>query len=194
VYNHCNIYNISIYFCNIHIKHLQHSDETFETLETYFCNICFQRVMSPCCLDESRSSTPPWHMELAGMPLGEDMLGVLGEHLCEAREHLLQGLGQRTLDAAEDGLGAAGDRSVAGDGGGGARQGGLAGSAPERCALEAVARHALAGPVAERWLASGWEQYVDELIFLVRNRGAGSLGLAWLGPPTVHPATRTPVS
>jgi hypothetical protein len=25
VYNHCNICNISIYFCNTHIKHLQHT-------------------------------------------------------------------------------------------------------------------------------------------------------------------------
>jgi hypothetical protein len=38
VYGHCNICNISIYFCNIHVKHLQH---TFETLETYICNMRF---------------------------------------------------------------------------------------------------------------------------------------------------------
>ena len=47
VYSHCNmcnipIYfcNISIYFCNIDIKHVQH---TYETLETYVCNMLFQR-------------------------------------------------------------------------------------------------------------------------------------------------------
>ena len=34
VYNHCNIYNITIYFCNIHMKYLQHTFETCETLET----------------------------------------------------------------------------------------------------------------------------------------------------------------
>jgi Na+-translocating ferredoxin:NAD+ oxidoreductase RNF subunit RnfB len=40
VYNHCNICNIPIYFCNIHTKHLQ---QTSETLETYAYNMCFQR-------------------------------------------------------------------------------------------------------------------------------------------------------
>jgi hypothetical protein len=42
IYNHCNICNISIYFCNIHInacnitlKHLQH-------LKIDACNMCFQ--------------------------------------------------------------------------------------------------------------------------------------------------------
>ena len=38
VYNHCNICNIPIYFCNIRIKHLQH---TSETLETDACNMHF---------------------------------------------------------------------------------------------------------------------------------------------------------
>jgi hypothetical protein len=28
-YNHFNICNISIYFCNIHVKHLQYTSETF---------------------------------------------------------------------------------------------------------------------------------------------------------------------
>jgi hypothetical protein len=40
----------------------------------------FQRAMSPCCLDEPRSSTPLRRMELVGAPLGEDLLGSLGEH------------------------------------------------------------------------------------------------------------------
>jgi hypothetical protein len=34
VYNHCNICNIPIYFYNIHMKHLQHTYETSEILET----------------------------------------------------------------------------------------------------------------------------------------------------------------
>jgi hypothetical protein len=34
MYNHSNIYNIAIYFYNIHMKHLQHAYETSETLET----------------------------------------------------------------------------------------------------------------------------------------------------------------
>jgi len=32
-----------IYFCNINIKHLQHTFDTPETLETYVCNMLFQR-------------------------------------------------------------------------------------------------------------------------------------------------------
>jgi hypothetical protein len=43
VYNHYNICNISIYFYNIHMKHLQH---TSETIETYSCNMRFQRNTS----------------------------------------------------------------------------------------------------------------------------------------------------
>ena len=38
VYNHCNICNIPIYFCNIRMKHLQH---TYETLKIYVCNMSF---------------------------------------------------------------------------------------------------------------------------------------------------------
>ena len=33
--------NITIYYCNIHIKYLQHTSETSEILETYFCNMHF---------------------------------------------------------------------------------------------------------------------------------------------------------
>jgi hypothetical protein len=39
IYNH---YNIPIYFCNIHLKHLQHTSKS-ETLETYAQNIHFQQ-------------------------------------------------------------------------------------------------------------------------------------------------------
>jgi hypothetical protein len=39
VYSHCNVCNISIYFCNIYTKHLQHTSETPATTETYVCNI-----------------------------------------------------------------------------------------------------------------------------------------------------------
>jgi hypothetical protein len=41
-YNHCNICDIPIYFYNIHIKLIQHTSETTETLETYVCNMRFQ--------------------------------------------------------------------------------------------------------------------------------------------------------
>ena len=39
VYNHCNICNIPIYFCNIRMKHLKHTYETSKTLETCTCNM-----------------------------------------------------------------------------------------------------------------------------------------------------------
>jgi hypothetical protein len=41
VYNYCNMCNIPIYFCNIHINHLQHTSEISETIETYACNMRF---------------------------------------------------------------------------------------------------------------------------------------------------------
>jgi hypothetical protein len=34
MYSRWNICNILIYFCNIHMKHLQHAYETLKTLET----------------------------------------------------------------------------------------------------------------------------------------------------------------
>ena len=52
-------------------------------------------------------------MELAGAPLGEDLLSGLGEHL-------LRDPGQRILGVAEDEYGAAGDRGAEGDDGGSA--------------------------------------------------------------------------
>jgi hypothetical protein len=39
VYNHYNICNISICFCNIRIKHLQHTSKTSETFRMYACNM-----------------------------------------------------------------------------------------------------------------------------------------------------------
>jgi hypothetical protein len=39
-YSHCNMCNIPIYFCNTNIEHLQH---TSEILETYVCNMLFER-------------------------------------------------------------------------------------------------------------------------------------------------------
>ena len=41
VYNHCNICNNPIYFCNIHLNHLQHASDPSETLEMYAYNMCF---------------------------------------------------------------------------------------------------------------------------------------------------------
>jgi hypothetical protein len=39
VYNHYNICNIMIYFCNNRMKHLQHTSKTSETFEVYTCNM-----------------------------------------------------------------------------------------------------------------------------------------------------------
>jgi hypothetical protein len=53
LYNHYNICNIPIYFCNICMKHLQYTSKTSETLETYTCNMHFQHNIS-CYLGEWR--------------------------------------------------------------------------------------------------------------------------------------------
>jgi hypothetical protein len=50
VYSNCNMCNITIYFCNIKMKHLEHPDKIFETLEMQACNM--RCAMSPYCLDE----------------------------------------------------------------------------------------------------------------------------------------------
>jgi hypothetical protein len=39
MYSQYNMCNISIYFCNIDIQHLQHTSKTSEILETYSDNI-----------------------------------------------------------------------------------------------------------------------------------------------------------
>jgi hypothetical protein len=67
-------------------------------------------------------------MELAGVPLGKDLLGGLGETLREAREDpwasTCSVAWASTLWApAEDGLGVMGDGGATGDGGGGAPEG-----------------------------------------------------------------------
>jgi hypothetical protein len=46
VYSHCNMCNTSIYFCNIHKKHLQHTAETTEILETYAPSVHFLSKMN----------------------------------------------------------------------------------------------------------------------------------------------------
>jgi hypothetical protein len=60
VCNHYNICNILIYFYNIHLKQLQHTSETSETLET--CNMRFQHIAtSPCYLRNGGSSARGVH-------------------------------------------------------------------------------------------------------------------------------------
>jgi hypothetical protein len=62
VYNNYNICNIPIYFCNIHMKRLQHTSKTSKTLETNTCNIRFQAqhllVLGRNRGSSTRSSTP----------------------------------------------------------------------------------------------------------------------------------------
>jgi len=43
VYNHCNICNIPNYFCNINVKHLQHTNETSEHLKHTVATCTFLR-------------------------------------------------------------------------------------------------------------------------------------------------------
>ena len=68
VYTHYNMCNILIYFCNIHIKHLQHSNATSETLKIYSCNMGFAwtnggmparrstAAHGPCCAAVARAT------------------------------------------------------------------------------------------------------------------------------------------
>ena len=97
-------------------------------------------------------------MELAGAPLGEDLLGGLGEHLREPREHLLRDPGQRILGVVEDEHGAAGDRGAAGDDGGSAPEWpGRVGT--EHCASELVAGCAWLG----QWPSAGGGRRADRI-------------------------------
>ena len=47
VYNHCNICNISIYFCNIRVKQSKHTSKASETFQMYSCNMHHVLVWSP---------------------------------------------------------------------------------------------------------------------------------------------------
>ena len=53
MYNYCNMCNISIYYCNIRMKHLLH---TSKTLETYACNMGFERNISLLFWNRSSSA------------------------------------------------------------------------------------------------------------------------------------------
>jgi hypothetical protein len=59
VYSHYNMCIISIYFCNIKMKHLQHTNKTSETFETYSCNVGFART---------NGGTPSWRSMAAHGP------------------------------------------------------------------------------------------------------------------------------
>ena len=65
MYSHCNMCNIPIYFCNIYMKQLQHTSETSETLDTHFCNMCFQLNISSL-LGRMEAH---WHADFTGVEL-----------------------------------------------------------------------------------------------------------------------------
>ena len=100
VHRHCNMCNIPIYFCNIDVKHLQHTLETSETLKTYVCNMRFPAQYHLAAWTNGgsslRSSTSVWRSAAApgarrcpsgGTAMGEhprEATGAaLGEHLRE---------------------------------------------------------------------------------------------------------------
>jgi hypothetical protein len=66
VYNHCNICNISIYFCNISLKHLKHLKQTFAT-HAFKHNICL--LLSRNGGLSTRSSMLRTSAEVAGVNL-----------------------------------------------------------------------------------------------------------------------------
>jgi hypothetical protein len=55
--------NIPIYFCNIHIKHLQHISETSKILETYIATCTFSATQHHHAASENRGS---WRVEFTG--------------------------------------------------------------------------------------------------------------------------------
>jgi hypothetical protein len=89
----------------------------------------FQHAMSPCCLDESWSSTPRM---------------AHGARWCAFGRGPAWWPKPAQPGMAENGFGTVGDGGTTGDGSGGALSG-LVGSVPERCASEAVARCAWLG-------------------------------------------------
>jgi hypothetical protein len=145
----------------------------------------FPRAMSPCCLDEPRSSTPSRHMELTGAPIGKDLLGGLGEHLCEEHEHLLRALGHAPWAWRRTGLAWRGTKVPRGMAAAAAHRSARARSAPERCALEAIACHAWldqrpsagGGRRADRSKGADRNEYVDDdVIFYLETEERGVLG------------------
>jgi hypothetical protein len=67
MYSHCNICNISIYFCYIHVKQLKHTSKTLE-------NICLQHAIS----------AKTWHGRVGGaLHSGDPALGRSGEGGCQ---------------------------------------------------------------------------------------------------------------
>ena len=75
------------------MKHLQHQDETSETFEIYSYNMRFQCASHLVARTNRRARRR--RMELAGAPLGEDLLGGPSEHL-RTKENLRGCLDHKT--------------------------------------------------------------------------------------------------
>jgi hypothetical protein len=79
--------NISIYFCNIDIKHLQHTSKTIEILEIYACNMQFQRNISLLLERMDPRRRVKLYPGRRGLPTGKfrsdhDELGKQGHEMC----------------------------------------------------------------------------------------------------------------
>jgi hypothetical protein len=86
--------NIPIYFCNIQMKHMQHLDETSKTLETYVCNMRFQRNVTLVVGRMKKLVV----VELVGTKVRGGACNSAvhqrsGEHCATLGEHLLGGVG-----------------------------------------------------------------------------------------------------
>jgi hypothetical protein len=82
VYSNCNICSILIYFCNIHMKHFQHTSKTSETLAT-----CVFTLFLQYDVEQNRGTTG------SGQPATED-----GAHVLQWLAALESGLGPASDD------------------------------------------------------------------------------------------------
>jgi hypothetical protein len=85
--------NIPIYLCNIDIKHLQHTPETSEILETSLVTCAFSAI-SPFCLDE-------WRLVVAELDAGTEVSGGATSHKASPLACLLEHLSWRLADWVE---------------------------------------------------------------------------------------------
>jgi hypothetical protein len=81
LYNYCNICNIPIYFCNIHLKHLQYISKTPETLSITL--LLGQMELAIVELDDS--------IVVNGGALSSSVHQRRGEH-CEGEHHLCESM------------------------------------------------------------------------------------------------------
>jgi hypothetical protein len=84
VYNHWNICNISIYFCNIHMKRLQYTCETSETLENTPATCVFHPSFVRRRTERGTACAQGWRHDLAADSCANACLGP-----CQRRALLL---------------------------------------------------------------------------------------------------------